>query len=170
MLFEKNGSERKKLWIVSLDFGNGHESEEFVETSERNVIEKIKDLVDTRENMLDGDDKCKVMDYITVAEVRVVKVRTSYYYHNNNAIGMKRGHNMIFQKNKSEGKELWIVSLDFGDGMESEDFVETSEENAVEKVKNLTGVLDGDDTDPITIAKIKVIEVKYPIKTVTELK
>jgi len=75
MIFQKKKSEGIAWWIISLDFGNGHESEEFVECSEENVVEKIKDLVNTRENMLDGDDECKVTDYITVAKVEVVEVK-----------------------------------------------------------------------------------------------
>ena len=77
---------------------------------------------------------------------------------------------MIFTKNESEGKELWIISLDFGNGKESEEFVETSEENALEKIKDLVSTLDDDDIDYITVAKVKIVEVKCPIKTVTELK
>lgn len=69
---------------------------------------------------------------------------------------------MIFQKNQSEGKELWIISLDFDNGKESEEFVETSKKNALEKIKDLVSTLDDDDIDYISVAKVKIIGVACP--------
>jgi len=75
MIFRKKESEGIAWWIISLDFRNGGGSEEFVETSKENVVKKIKDLMNTRENMLDDDDRREVTDYITVAKVKVVEVK-----------------------------------------------------------------------------------------------
>lgn len=74
---------------------------------------------------------------------------------------------MFFQKGKSEKKELWIISLDFHNGLESEDYVETSEENAIEKIKDLMKekeknpqIVVSQIIDYITVAKVEVVEVK----------
>jgi len=80
MTFRKDKSEEKELWIISLDLGNGHESEEFVETSEENAIEKIKDLIAEEEQPIideNGDGSFTITDYITVAKVKVVEVKYS---------------------------------------------------------------------------------------------
>ena len=77
MVFQKNKSEEKELWIISLDFGNGSESEEFVETSEENAVEKIKDLIKERKSMFEGEDDVwhTIIDNISVAEVRVMGIK-----------------------------------------------------------------------------------------------
>jgi len=77
MIFQKKKSEGIAWWIISLDLGNGQESEEFVENSEENVIEKIRDLIEEREPVLDEDQNVshKLIDYITVAKVVVLEVK-----------------------------------------------------------------------------------------------
>lgn len=85
---------------------------------------------------------------------------------------------MLFHKNNSEGRELWIISLDFRNGLELEEFVETSEENALEKIKDIIEEKEKDPQiigsqiiDYISVAKVEVVEVKYPTtKTTIELK